>query len=318
MKAKLLILSALSAFTLSAAAQKPDSARAVLHYKFTHLRDTTQKDKPYTENMELLLGSSASVYKSYDRITQMAAMRKQISEQMASGSGNIQIKSGGVSSRAEVYQFPNENKMVRKENLINDYLIEEPFPVINWKISSDTATFGALHCQKATAHFKGRDYIAWFCPDLPFRAGPWKLNGLPGLIVDAHDVKNEVIFKFDGIEEVTKAAKVDAGPDIQAPGGGKVMMFGMGDSNADPNLIAVPTTGIKTTEKEYLNLVDAMRKDPDAFLQSAMAGMRGPGGGDVHVLRNGEAATPGGANIKMKVGPQPVINNPIELPEGKK
>ncbi len=317
MKAKLLTLAALSAFTLSATAQKPDSARAIVHYKFTHLRDTTQKDKPYTENMELVVGSSASVYKSYDRITQMAALKKQIREQMAAG-GPMQIKAGGASSRDEFYQFPNENKMVHKQNLINDYLIEEPFPAINWKISSDTATFGGLHCQKATTHFKGRDYIAWFCADLPFRAGPWKLNGLPGLIVDAHDVKNEVVFKFDGIEEVTKGAKADAGPDIQAPGGGKVMMFGMGDTNADPNLIAVPATGIKTTEKEFLNLVEVMRKDPDAFMQSAMAGMRGPGGGDVHIMKNGESATPGSANIKMKVGPQPTINNPIELPEKKK
>jgi GLPGLI family protein len=68
-------------------------------------------------------------------------------------------------------------------------------PLIDWKISSDTATFGGLHCQKATGHFKGRDYTAWFCPDLPVHTGPWKLNGLPGVIVDAHDAKNEVVFQ---------------------------------------------------------------------------------------------------------------------------
>jgi hypothetical protein len=50
-----------------------------------------------------------------------------------------------------------------------------------------------------------------------------------------------------------------------------------------------------------------MRKDPDAFVQAMMAssGMNGPGGG------------PGQDHIKIKVGPQPVINNPIELPEKK-
>jgi hypothetical protein len=144
------------------------------------------------------------------------------------------------------------------------------------------------------------------------------LPGLPGLIVDAHDVKNEVVFKFDGIEEITKAKTADAKPDMQhSPMGGGVVMFGMGDTNQDPNLITLPTTGIKTNQKEFENLQAAMRKDPDAFLQSAMAGMGG-GGGGMHVIRNGESATPGQNGIKMKIGPQAVINNPIELPETKK
>ena len=84
---------------------------------------------------------------------------------------------------------------------MDDYLIQGSLPAIDWTISSDTATFGGLHCQKATSHFKGRDYIVWFCPDLPVHAGPWKLNGLPGVIVDAHDTKNEVVFTFDGVEK---------------------------------------------------------------------------------------------------------------------
>src|SRR5207244_2238089 len=104
----------------------------------------------------------------------------------------------------EYYQFAAEKKFIRKEKLLNSYLIEEPFPLIGWKISSDTATFLGLHCQKASAHFLGRDYTAWFCPDLPYHAGPWKLNGLPGLIVEASDAKKQVVFKFDGIEDVSK------------------------------------------------------------------------------------------------------------------
>lgn len=315
MKAKLLIPMVLMLMALSAKAQKPDSAQVILRYKFTHVRDTLNRDKPYTENMMLAVGQTASVYKSYDKRLQMQQMKKQIDEMRKSGAmGPMNIKTGGANiTPTEIFQFPTINKMVRKEKLINSYLIDEPYPAINWKISSDTSTIFNLHCQKATAHFKGRDYIAWFCPDLPFRNGPWKLCGLPGLIVEAHDVKNEVIFKFDGVEEIVKTAP-DPNPvenGISQNGGRVVMIFGADDGNQDPNVIALPANGIKTTQKEFDNLREAMRKDPQAFMQSAMAGM----GGGVKFNR----ADGSGPQMNIKMGPpdKTVINNPIELPEKK-
>jgi hypothetical protein len=129
-----------------------------------------------------------------------------------------------------------------------------------------------LHCQKATGHFKGRDYTAWFCPDLPFHTGPWKLNGLPGLIVEAYDTNKEVEFKFDGMEQVVpsdKLATVAAAP--PSPGTTVIKFGGMEDSNEDPNLIAIPTNAVKTTEKEFTRLQAAMKKDPQALWQQWVA-----------------------------------------------
>lgn len=305
MKSHLLTL--LSVFIgIAASAQKPDSALAMVHYKYTWVRDTTAKDKPYTENMILVVGKSASVYKSYDRKMQQAAIRQQIKEQMNNGTGRLNISSKSASTNTEYFQFPNENKFVRRERIITTYLVEEPVPLINWKISSDTMTVGNLNCQKATTHFKGRDYTAWFCADLPYRSGPWKLTGLPGLMVEACDAKKEVVFKFDGIEKVIQTDKAaDAMP--QAPAGMHIFTMG-GDDNEDPNLIALPASGVKTTEKELANLKEAMRKDPDAFVQSAMAGSG---------MNMKPGASGNSMNIKIQPGPQPTINNPLELPEKK-
>lgn len=299
-------------------AQGPEMAKAIVHYKFSHLRDTTQKDKPYTENMVLFLGPSSSAYKSYDRKLQDAMMKKQIEQQLAEqkGSGNVNIKVSGSrpTTRVEYYQFAAKGQLVRKENLITPYLIEEPMPAISWKISADTATFGTLLCQKATGHFKGRDYTAWFCPDLPFHTGPWKLNGLPGLIVEAYDTNKEVVFKFDGMEQVTASDKpvVAAEP---APGqGGTMIRIGGPDDNTDPNLIALPANAVKTTEKEFDRLQAAMRKDPQAF----MAAM---GGGNAAMRPGGQGPGAGGdrqiRSVVVNGGTPDVINNPIELPEKK-
>jgi len=316
MKSRLLIPIVLMFSALSAKAQKADSAQIILRYKFTHVRDTTKRDTPYIENMMLAVGQTASVYKSYDKRLQMQQMQKQIADMQKGGTfGPVSFKSGGSGiTQAEIFQFPTINKMVRKEKLINSYLIDEPYPTIAWKISSDTSTIFNLHCQKATGHFKGRDYIAWFCPDLPFRNGPWKLCGLPGLIVEAHDTKNDVIFKFDGVEEIVKAAPGSTGGienGVTQTGGHTMVMIGMDDANQDPNAIALPANGIKTTQKEFDNLQAAMKKDPMAFMQSAMAGM----GGGVKFNR----ADGNGPQINMKVAPAKtvVINNPIELPEKK-
>ena len=49
-------------------------------------------------------------------------------------------------------------------------------------------------CQKATATFRGRDYEAWFTPEIPVNDGPWKFFGLPGLILKVTDAEN--IFSF--------------------------------------------------------------------------------------------------------------------------
>ena len=79
-----------------------------------------------------------------------------------------------------------------------------------------------------------------------------------------------------------------------------------GGNGSDPNIIQLPKDAIKTTDKEFTKLDAAMRKDPDAFAQSQMAARNAnlPPGAD-HMM------------IKIKAGPQAVVNNPIELPDKK-
>jgi GLPGLI family protein len=308
MKKHLLLSACLLVLVFSARAQKPDTASIIVHYKFSHLPDTTNQKNIYKENMMLLVGKRSTVYKSYDaRLADLDAI-KQIQEQMAAngGHGNFRVDRKYAGSSTEYYLFPAENKLIRKEKLINSYLVAEPLPVIAWQINSAVASFGGLHCQKATAHFKGRNYTAWFCPDLPSHGGPWKLSGLPGLILEAYDAKKQVVFKFDGIEEISKmAGQIKMAINKPQPPGG-LKFFGLDDVEVDPRLIVLPAGAIKTTEPEFVKLKRAMSKDPNAFLQSAMAGPganMGPNGPQMHADK--------------KMGAQPVENNPVELPEKK-
>lgn len=66
------------------------------------------------------------------------------------------------------------------------YLIEDNFK-LDWNISDETKIISGYKAYKAETFFRGRKWIAWFCPDLPYAYGPWKLHGLPGLILEAYD-----------------------------------------------------------------------------------------------------------------------------------
>ena len=302
-----------SALTTIAFAQNPDKALARVRYSFVHLRDTTAKDKPHTENMLLVIGKNASVYTSYDKLNSDLEMQKQIQEQLKNqaGSGQMSIKlekkSSKILSETDYFYFANEHKLITKERLFNNYLVEEDAPKINWKITKDTASFSGIKCQKAIAYFKGRNWIAWYATELPFQSGPWKLNGLPGLIVEAYDDKKEVQFLFAGMENVKEEEAITAdkkGPEIVVPGViGNVKLVGM--DLGSPYLgtaIKLPTEAVKTTKKDFDKLKEARDKDPQGFMNAQMAASGVQFGG---VRQSGT----------IRTTPQNIINNPIELPE---
>jgi len=76
----------------------------------------------------------------------------------------------------------------------------ESLPLFKWNIESDTKIICGYECIKATCHWRGRDYTAWFTPDIPIEAGPWKFGGLPGLIMRVADDQNVYSFEAVAVE----------------------------------------------------------------------------------------------------------------------
>ena len=66
------------------------------------------------------------------------------------------------------------------------FLIEDDY-TINWQITTETKTIANFKTYKAITKFRGRTWEAWFAPDLAYPYGPWKLHGLPGLILEASE-----------------------------------------------------------------------------------------------------------------------------------
>lgn len=65
----------------------------------------------------------------------------------------------------------------------------EPVQNQQWTLHEERQTILGHECQRATCHWRGRDFEAWFAADIPVRLGPWTFGGLPGLILKLNDTQ---------------------------------------------------------------------------------------------------------------------------------
>jgi GLPGLI family protein len=70
-------------------------------------------------------------------------------------------------------------------------------PVIsNWELADETRIINTITCKKAKVKFKGRNWIAWYAPEIPVPYGPMKFSGLQGLIIKITDEKEDFDFEL--------------------------------------------------------------------------------------------------------------------------
>lgn len=83
-----------------------------------------------------------------------------------------------------------------------DVVYTVPMADLVWEITDSVKTILGYECQRAESLYHGRNWEAWFAPDIPVQEGPWQLCGLPGLIMEARTEGDEYIFVINGVEKV--------------------------------------------------------------------------------------------------------------------
>lgn len=116
---------------------------------------------------------------------------------------NIRSFSGPLTSKYGRQVYNNRNKDSLFWNQWVDFYVAEKRPIINWKLEKETKKIGKFTAHKAIGHFRGRNYTAWYILEIPLPYGPWKLQGLPGLILEAYDNDKEMYIYFKSIEYPT-------------------------------------------------------------------------------------------------------------------
>ena len=99
-----------------------------------------------------------------------------------------------------IYKLKEEGKTLTHDRFdLTNWKYEESIDTPRWEITDSVMVIDGINCVKATADYRGREWTAWFAPEIPFNEGPWKLWGLPGLIVRAYDSRGHYRFEAKSI-----------------------------------------------------------------------------------------------------------------------
>lgn len=100
-----------------------------------------------------------------------------------------------------VYQNYPEGKLTTVDICKSNYaVLTEDFAALDWELAEDTLTVCDHLCYKAITHYGGRTWEAWYAEDIPMSYGPWKLSGLPGLIMAANDTDGVNSFVINSLQ----------------------------------------------------------------------------------------------------------------------
>ena len=206
---KRVIILAYFSLILSSQSIGQDGEKLFLRVKYsvTGKEYLEENKRLYNDLFNLDIGQNCSMFYSfiqYNRDSVEHELKKQ-------GFVGLQVKEtlnerGYGQGRKDILITDNQKEQYKFFSIIGvmHYKAAEPIENIKWIITADTTTISNYKCFKAKSTFKGREWIAWFTRDIPVSSGPWKLFGLPGLILRANDSFNHYIFELASISKIEK------------------------------------------------------------------------------------------------------------------
>ena len=166
-----------------------------VHYRHSMQRDTVRRPGVETDSMILRIGATASQFFSrhtfYNDSLWSDPDGRALAEELtleAFRTGNHAKMPQVPTTHDYLYKgYPAGRSTVTSARFYVSCRYEEDAPTQQWTLADSTRTVLGHRCRQATCDFRGRRWTAWFAPDIPVSDGPWKLGGLPGLILEAYD-----------------------------------------------------------------------------------------------------------------------------------
>lgn len=208
MKTKLTIILAFVANMMSAQVLTRDNEMldTLCQTKFTAVYqysiNTSDADgKPVTDSVRLALQVGDGVWKTWTYERYLYQQRRD--EEIGSDPYFFMCNEALMHVATTMVGYP-EGKTTTTESIPPlQYAVTEDMEMPTWKMAEGSDSICGYLCQKANGEFRGKKWNVLYAEDIPTAAGPWKLQGLPGLITFAADEDGVHTFKLIGIYQET-------------------------------------------------------------------------------------------------------------------
>ncbi len=211
---KIFITMAFLALTIAAQAEKIDSTQFVAFYHYTiQTQDDEGQNVTDSLRLALLVGTRATyctTVLAYNR--DGGASQEQLNGFMMHHQNVLtDIEKAEIVAIEPIYPYRYES--------------HEPLEKMDWTLTEDTLTVGGLLCHRATGEHYGKQWTVWYSEEIPSSAGPWKLRGLPGLIVKAEDAEGIHCFTLYETKNEARDINTLGNPNYQKLSRKKMMEF---------------------------------------------------------------------------------------------
>lgn len=220
-----------------------EKAKVEFLYRLNCQHDTISK-RSATAIMVLRVGDSTSIFYSQGKFERDSLARIASNyRELRAIDDSIRSRYGILSATYYLTKNFGNSQLEFVDNIVQLYKYTESLPTIEWQFTDERKLVLDYECQKAVCEYGGRTYEAWFAPDIPISDGPWKLHGLPGLILEAYDTQHHYEFDFLGMRACTGE-------------------------------VAIPVDDcIKTAKYDFLKVKQLSIDDPNVFLKGMEAAM---------------------------------------------
>ena len=170
-------------------------------YDYSYCVDTTAslEENYVSDNMLLQIGNEGiSKFSSYRNLTVDSIIMRSSDEQIVRAASEGKLNNGEFMT---IYKNYPSGKLTHTEKICMDWFrYEEDIPKLEWELTDSVINVLGYDCQSAKCRFRGKEWTAFYTEDIPMSEGPWKLQGLPGLIMKASDENGFYTFECIGIK----------------------------------------------------------------------------------------------------------------------
>ena len=181
--------------------------------------DSTQMNSDMHKQMQEMLKKQfqKTFTLSFNRKESVYKENESLAPPQVGGSG-MQVMVVGAGGGSDIlYKNTQENRYVdQKDTMGKIFLVKDNIEPIDWKLEKETKFIGQYQCFKATytkmvpkpmtfdsasdvvlddkePEIIEREVTAWYTPQVPVNSGPEMYQGLPGLILEIHDGKLNIV-----------------------------------------------------------------------------------------------------------------------------